>query len=394
MTLAIGRQETERTRIWNNPKVRSAVIQVLLVVALIALAWEIVDNTITNLKDRNIASGWDFLGKTSGFDIIQRLIPYTNTSTYGRALVVGFLNTLLVAALGIVLATIIGFVIGIMRLSRNWMVRSIATVYVEVVRNIPLLLQIFVWYALVLKPLPPPRQSLTLFDMAFLSNRGLVAPSPIFGEGIWLTVAAFVAALVAAFGIRIWARRRQERTGEPFPAILAGLGLIVALPVLVFVLSGAPVTFDYPRLDGFNFSGGLLVIPEFMALLTALSIYTASFIAEIVRAGILAVSHGQTEAAQALGLTRGQTLRQVVIPQAMRTIIPPMTSQYLNLTKNSSLAVAIGYPDLVATGGIVLNQSGQSVEVVLVWMMVYLSLSLFTSLIMNWYNARVRLVER
>lgn len=394
MTMAIDQRANARVAFWNNPRVRSFLIQATLVVVIGLLAWQIVDNTLTNLRTRNIASGWDFLGKTAGFDIIQRLIPYTNTSTYGRALVVGFLNTVLVAVLGIIAATLIGFVVGVMRLSRNWVVRQIATVYVEVVRNIPLLLQIFVWYALVLKPLPPPAQSVSVFESFFLSNRGLVSPMPIFGDGFWVTVAAFIMALAGAFALHKWARARQARTGEQFPSILAGLGLIAGLPILAFLLSGMPVTFEYPRLDGFNFTGGLLVIPEFMALLTALSIYTAAFIAEIVRAGILAVSHGQTEASLALGLTRGQTLRQVVIPQALRTIIPPLTSQYLNLTKNSSLAVAIAYPDLVAAGQIVLNQSGQSLEVVFVWMVVYLTLSLLTSLIMNWYNARVRLVER
>lgn len=394
MTLTVDERRTPQTSLWHNPKVRSIVVQGLLVILLALLAWEIIDNTVTNLRSRNIASGWDFLGKTSGFDIIQRLVPYSNTSTYGRAILVGFLNTVLVAGLGIIAATIIGFVVGVMRLSRNWVVRSIATAYVELIRNVPLLLQIFVWYALVLKPLPPPSQSVTLFDAFFLSNRGLVSPMPIFGDAIWVTLAAVLAALAAAFGIARWARLRQERSGQQFPSILAGLGLIIGLPLVALAATGFPVTFEYPKLNGFNFSGGLLMIPEFMALFTALSIYTASFIAEIVRAGILAVSHGQTEAAQALGLTRAQTLRQVVIPQALRTIIPPLTSQYLNLTKNSSLAVAIGYPDLVATGGIVLNQSGQSVEVVVIWMVIYLSLSLFTSLIMNWYNARARLVER
>src|SRR5690606_4840051 len=340
------------------------------------------------------ASGFGFLDTTAGFGIIQTLIPYEEASSYGRAFIVGLLNTLLVAFIGIIVATILGFVIGIMRLSRNWLISKIATVYIEVVRNIPLLLQIFVWYHAVLKPLPGPRDSLELFGSVFVNNRGLYMPKPLFGPGSGFILAAFLLGCVASVLVWRWARQRQMDTGEQFPVLWTVLGLVVGLPLVALVATGVPVTFDYPELGGFNFRGGMVVIPEFTAMLFALSIYTASFIAEIVRAGIQGVSHGQTEAAHSLGLRPGPTLRLVVIPQALRIIIPPLTSQYLNLTKNSSLAVAIAYPDLVAVGGTILNQTGQAVEIIGMWMVIYLAISLATSAFMNWYNARIALVER
>jgi general L-amino acid transport system permease protein len=281
-----------------------------------------------------------------------------------------------------------------MRLSKNWLVARLATLYIEAIRNVPLLLQMFVWYGAVLKPLPGPKQAINIGDMFFLSNRGLNMPNTIYGEGAWLGLAGLVLGVAGALVLRRWARKRQAATGQPFPYVLAGIAMVLALPVLGLLLAGWPITFDYPVLGGFNFSGGTTIIPEFIALLLALSIYTGSFNAEILRAGIQSVSHGQTEAAHALGLRSWITTRLVVIPQAMRVIIPPLASQYLNLTKNSSLAVAIGYPDLVATGGTVLNQTGQAVEIVTIWMIVYLSLSLSTSGFMNWFNARMRLVER
>jgi general L-amino acid transport system permease protein len=394
MTAVAETRDRQTVSFWNNPKVRSAFVQVLLLLVLAFFAYEIVHNTISNLRSRNIASGFDFLAKGAGFDIIQTLIPYSSSSSYGRAILVGFLNTLLVAILGIIFATIIGFIMGVMRLSKNLLVSGIATFYIEFVRNVPLLLQIFVWYATVLKPLPGPKQAASLGDAFFLSNRGLMMPRPIWGDGAWLGLAGLIAAVVAVFLLKRWARARQEMTGETFPVLYTSLGLLVGLPLLGFAAAGFPVTWDMPALQGFNFQGGLAIIPEFMALLIALSVYTGAFIAETVRAGIQAVSHGQTEASHALGLRGGLTLRLVVIPQAMRVIIPPLTSQYLNLTKNSSLAVAIAYPDLVAMGGTVLNQTGQAIEVVLIWMIVYLSLSLLTSTFMNWFNARMRLVER
>jgi len=394
MTAASDAYERPTVSFWNDPKIRSIAVQVFLVLAVGFFAYEIVDNTITNLTKRNIATGFEFLNKSAGFDLIQSLVEFTSASSYGQALLAGFLNTLMVSIIGIALATVLGFTIGIMRLSKNWLISTIATIYIEAIRNVPLLLQMFVWYGLVLKALPGPRQAYNLGDMFFLSNRGLNMPDTVFGNGAWLGPAALLAGIAGAFAVRAWALQRQAATGQPFPYVLTGIAMIVFLPLLGFLIAGWPITFDYPVLGGFNFTGGTVIIPEFMALLVALSVYTASFIAEIVRGGILAVSHGQTEAANALGMRSGITTRLVVIPQAMRVIIPPLASQYLNLTKNSSLAVAIGYPDLVATGGTVLNQTGQAVEIVMIWMIVYLTLSLTTSGFMNWFNARMRLVER
>ena len=394
MTAVIDEARPQRASFYNDPKVRSRAAQIIFVLLLVWVGYEIVHNTAVNLAKLNKNVNFGFLWGTAGFDIIQTPITYTRASPYIDAVIIGLLNTLIIAGLGIILATIIGFTIGIMRLSSNWVIAKIATGYVELIRNIPLLLQMFFWYAAVLKPLPGPRQGINFFDLAFLSNRGLVIPKPIWSSGAGFVGLALVAGCMGAFAVARWARLRQERTGEQFPSFWAGLAAIIGLPLIAFLLAGAPVTFEYPELQGFNFVGGTTVLPELIALLLALSIYTASFIAEIVRAGIMAVSHGQTEAAHALGLRARPTLRLVVIPQALRVIIPPLTSQYLNLTKNSSLAVAIGYPDLVAMGGVVMNQSGRAVEIVIIWMIVYLSISLLTSSFMNWYNARVRLVER
>ena len=394
MSTASDVYQPPKVSFWNDPRIRSAAVQIIMLLVVGFFVYEIVDNTITNLTKRNISTGFGFLNKSAGFDLIQSLVVFTSESSYGRALLAGFLNTLLVSSIGILLATLLGFIIGIMRLSRNWLVSSIATLYIETIRNVPLLLQMFVWYGVVLKSLPGPREAINISDMFFLSNRGLNMPDTIFGDSAWLGLAGLVAGVIGAIVLRSWARKRQAATGQPFPYVLTGIAVIVILPFLGLVVAGWPVTFDYPVLGGFNFSGGTVVIPEFMALLVALSIYTASFIAEIVRAGIQAVSHGQSEAAHALGMRSGITTRLVVIPQAMRVIIPPLASQYLNLTKNSSLAVAIGYPDLVATGGTVLNQTGQAIEIVMIWMIVYLSLSLLTSSFMNWFNSRMKLVER
>jgi general L-amino acid transport system permease protein len=394
MTAAAEARERPKISFWNDPKVRSIFVQVVLVAILAFLAFEIAHNTIINLRSRNISSGFGFLSKTAGFDIIQTLVPYTSASNFGTALFVGLLNTVLVAVLGVVVATIIGFTMGVMRLSKNWLLAKVATLYIEFFRNIPVLLQIFIWYAAVLQPLPGPRQSLNLANLFYLSNRGLMIPKPVFGEGAYLGLAGFIAAIVGVYLIGRWAKARQAATGEIFPLFWTSAGLIVLLPLVGFALAGFPVSWEVPELKGFNFAGGYAVIPELIALLLALSVYYGTYIAESVRAGIQAVSHGQTEAAHALGLRSGTTLRLVVIPQAMRVVIPPLASSYLSLTKDSSLAVAIGYPDLVATGGTVLNQTGQAVEIVSIWMAVYLSLSLFTSGLMNWFNARMRLVER
>ncbi|MCB1477565.1 MAG: amino acid ABC transporter permease [Rhodobiaceae bacterium] len=377
-----------------DPKVRGVFYQIVLVAAIVWLGWEFITNAARNLEEQNISAGFGFMSNTAGFGITQSLVSYSEESSYGWAIYVGFLNTILVAFLGIIFATVIGFVVGIARLSNNWVISRIAYVYIEVLRNIPLLLQIFFWYFAVLRAVPNPRNSVEMLGGMFLNNRGLFMPRPVFGEGSILILIGLIVGIVGAVLISNWARKRQMATGQQFPSFRVGLALIVGLPFLGYLLSGMPVTFDHPELKGFNFVGGMKVIPEFMALLLALSIYTATFIAEIVRAGILAVSHGQTEAAHALGIRPGPTLRLVVIPQAMRVIIPPLTSQYLNLTKNSSLAVAIAYPDLVSVGGTVLNQTGQAIEIIGIWMLVYLSLSLLTSGFMNWYNDRMSLVER
>jgi general L-amino acid transport system permease protein len=380
--------------VWNDPRVRSLFFQAVLLLLAGVLVYDVAVNTARNLASRNIASGWDFLTRNSGFDVVFSLIPYSSESNYGRALLVGFLNTLLVSGFGIILATVLGFVVGVMRLSRNWLAARAAAIFVEFLRNTPLLLQIFIWYALVLKPLPDARNAIKISDIGALSNKGLTLPQPIFGPGAWMGLLGLALAVIASIVIHRMAKKRQAETGERFASGLTALALILVLPVLFFALAGWPVTFDYPVMGSFSFRGGVTLVPEFMALLLALSVYTAAFIAEAVRAGIQAIPRGQSEAAHALGLRPNLTMRLVVLPQALRVIIPPLTSQYLNLTKNSSLAVAIGYPDLVAMGGTTLNQTGQAVEIVFVWMTVYLSLSLITSGFMNWFNRRVRLVER
>ena len=390
-----SQDSTGKVPLWRQPTFRAIVFQVLLVLCLLAFGNFLLSNTLQNMEQRGITTGFGFLDNAAGFGILQSLIPYDETYTYGRTFVVGLLNTLLVAALGIFFATFLGFFIGIARLSHNWLVARLATVYIETFRNIPLLLQIMFWYFAVLRPLPLPRQSLSVGDSVFLNNRGLFLPRPIVEDGFGLVVAALLVAIVGAVLVTRWARRRQEASGQQFPAGLSGFVLIIGLPLLTYWVSGSPLHWDYPVLGGFNFRGGLEVIPELAALVLALSIYTAAFIAEAVRSGIQSVSHGQTEAAYALGLRPRVTLKLVIIPQAMRVIIPQLTSQYLNLTKNSSLATAIGYPDLVNVfAGTTLNQTGQAVEVIAMTMGVYLLISLVISLFMNWYNKRNQLVER
>lgn len=382
-------------RPWNDPRVRSIAFQVIAIAAVFWGGWTLFQNTLANMESRGISTGFGFLDQTAGFGIIMSLIPYDSTMTYGRTFLVGLLNTLLVSGLGILAATILGFIVGVARLSKNWLVSKLALFFVETLRNIPLLLQIFFWYFAVLQNLPSPRQSLEAGGIIALNNRGLYFPAPITEPGFGWVIGAFLVAIVAAWAIHRWAKNRQLKTGQLFPAFRVGLGLVIALPLVVYLLTGAPLDWDLPHLQGFNFTGGVTIIPELAALWFALSIYTASFIAEIVRAGILSVSRGQTEAANALGLHSGLTLRLVVIPQAMRVIIPPLTSQYLNLMKNSSLATAIGYPDLVSVFmGTTLNQTGQAVEVVAITMAVYLTISLAISVLMNLYNRAVALQER
>jgi general L-amino acid transport system permease protein len=378
-----------------DPTVRGIAFQVILVLAVVIFGWWIVHNTIVNLRQANIASGFDFLWNRAGFDIAQTPIAYTIDDSHGRAFLVSLLNTLIVAAIGIVFATILGFVVGIARLSPNWLLARVATVYVEVFRNIPLLLQLLFWYKAVLSLLPGPRQGIVLPFGSNLSNRGLILPRPLPEDGFNAVLLVAALACVCWYFLGRWAKARQAATGQYFPAFTAGLAGVVAVTFVAYLAMGAPLTFEFPELKGFNFQGGLTLIPELMALLLGLVIYTAAFIAEVVRAGILAIPHGQTEAARALGLRDGTTMRLVIVPQALRVIIPPLTSQYLNLTKNSSLAVAVGYPDLVAVfAGSTLNITGRAVEVIFMTMGVYLTLSLLTAAFMNWFNARVALVER
>jgi general L-amino acid transport system permease protein len=384
-----------RVALYNNPKVRALFYQLVLLAAVLWFGYEFALNAKVNLEAQKIASGFDFLDNTAGFGINQSLIAYSETDTYGRVFLVGLLNTLLVAGIGIVLATILGFVVGIARLSPNWLLARIAGGYVELIRNLPLLFQILFWYLAVLGTLPGPRQSLSIFGEIFINNRGIFVPRPIFGAGAEYVLAAFLIAILGSIGLRIWASRRQNRTGERFPLLWTALAVIIGAPLIVLLALGVPIGFEHPQLRGFNFVGGVRLLPEFAGLLIALTTYTAAFIAEVVRAGVLAVSRGQTEAALALGLRRGLTLRLVVVPQALRVIVPPLTNQYLNLTKNSSLAVAVGYPDLFAVfAGTTLHQTGQAVEIIAITMAIYLVISLITSALMNWYNARIRVAER
>ena len=380
---------------YRDPKYRGIALQIGICAALAGLAYIAIRIAADNLARSHVASGFGFWNVTAGFDISQTLIDYSpQSSTYGRAFWVGLLNTLVVAAAGIVLATILGFAIGIARLSRNFLLERLATCYVELVRNVPLLLQLLFWYYAVLKALPEFAASFFLPGGVLLNNRGLFLPQPRFTGGAQLLGMAAAAVLLAVLLNRAAARSkgfwRAPGVRVAFTVLIAG-----ALPVVVSVMAGTRIEFDYPQIGRFNVRGGLEVLPEFVALVLGLVVYTAAFIAEVVRAGLMSVSRGQTEAAQALGLSRPQTLRLIVIPQAMRVIIPPLTSQYLNLTKNSSLAVAIGYPDLVQVfAGTVANQTNQPVEVIIITMLVYLSFSLVTSVVMNLYNARYALVER
>ncbi len=384
-----------RGSVWSDPYWRGIAFQTLALIAVIWLFWTLGSNAADALRRSGQATGWGFLEKTAGFDIGFKLIPYTARDTHFDVLVVGLLNTVFVSILGIILATLLGFVIGIARLSPNWIVSRLAAVYVEFVRNVPLLLWILFFYLALIPVLPAVKQAISVGDVAFLTNRGLYIPKLHWTEGAGLIVWALLAAIAGAALITRWARRRQAATGKRPPDMLMGAGLVIGLPVLAFMAAGQPVSLEFPVLQGFNFKGGLAILPELVALLFALVIYTASYIAEIVRSGIEGVSKGQSEAASALGLSRGQRLRLVVIPQAMRIIIPPLTSQYLNLTKNSSLAAAIGFPDLVHVfAGTSLNQTGQALEILTITAAIYLALSLITSLLMNAYNRATQLRER
>ncbi|MCF6754538.1 amino acid ABC transporter permease [Pseudomonas stutzeri] len=378
-----------------DPRVRAWVFQVLAVVVVVAFGWFLFVNTQANLAHRGITSGFGFLDNAAGFGISQHLIDYSESDSYGRVFWVGLLNTLLVSVIGIILATLIGFALGVARLSSNWLIRQLATLYIETFRNIPPLLQIFFVYFAVIGPLPGPRDSLSLGGVIFLNNRGVQLPAPSAAEGFWPFWLALLVAVLAVVVLARWARARRHATGQAFPLFWSSLGLLVAIPALSALLWGAPFDWEVPQLQRFNIRGGWIVIPELVSIVLALAVYTAAFIGETVRAGIQAVSHGQSEAAASLGLRTGQTLRLVIIPQALRVIVPPLTSQYLNLAKNSSLAAAIGYPDMVSLfAGTVLNQTGQAIETMAITMSVYLAISISISLLMNWYNRRIALIER
>lgn len=392
----IAEAEPPKVALWNDPQARALFYQVIVLGGLLFVGGTIINNTMDNLARQGIASGFGFLDTTAGFAIgYSPFLEYSEENTYFRALTVGLLNTILVAVIGILFATALGFIMGVARLSNNWMIAKIALVYIEVMRNIPLLLQIFVWYFGVLRPLPGPRQSINFADSLFVNNRGLFAPKPIFEDGFGIIIAAFIAAIIAIVYLVKWAHKRQDETGQAFPVFATSIGLLIGLPIIGAVVAGFPMSWEFSELKGFNFSGGMEIPPELVSLTLALSTYTAAFIAEIVRAGISAVNKGQTEAAYAVGLRPGPTLRLVIIPQALRVIIPPLTSQYLNLTKNSSLAAAIAYPDIVLVfGGTVLMQTGQAVEIIAIIMGFYLFVSLAISMFMNWYNDKMALVER
>jgi len=389
------RPTVKRDFSFSNPAVRAWLYQLIAIAAVLAVAGYLIHNTIINLANRGITSGFGFLERSAGFGIVQHLIDYTESDTYARVFLVGLTNTLLVSVLCIVLASFLGFFIGLARLSDNWLLRKISTVYIETFRNIPPLLQIFFWYFAVLRNLPGPRQALNAFDLAFVSNRGLYIPWPEYAPGTWPFLIALLLAVAASFALSRYNKMYQLKTGMLRRTWPAAAAMLILFPLVTVMFTGSPMHWDVPELRGFNFRGGFVLIPELAALTVALSIYTSSFIAEVIRSGIQSVPHGQSEAARSLGLPNPVTLRQVIIPQAMRVIVPPLTSQYLNVVKNSSLAAAIGYPDMVSLfAGTVLNQTGQAIETIAITMGVYLIISLSISLLMNIYNRKIALIER
>ncbi|MGK3144492.1 amino acid ABC transporter permease [Pantoea sp. C2G6] len=389
------RPTVKRDFSFGNPTVRAWLYQLIAIIAVLGVVGYLIHNTIINLASRGITSGFGFLERTAGFGIVQHLIDYTEGDTYARVFLVGLTNTLLVSALCIVFASILGFAVGLARLSDNWLLRKLSNIYIETFRNIPPLLQIFFWYFAVLRNLPGPRQALDAFGLAFVSNRGLYVPWPTYAPGSWPFIIALLLAIACSFGLYRFNRQHQLKTGQLRRSWPAAVAMLILFPLIAHLGFGAATHWDLPQLRGFNFRGGAVMIPELAALTLALSIYTSSFIAEVIRSGIQSVPHGQHEAARSLGLPNPVTLRQVIIPQAMRVIIPPLTSQYLNIVKNSSLAAAIGYPDMVSLfAGSVLNQTGQAIETIAITMGVYLIISLLISLLMNFYNRKIALVER
>ena len=380
---------------YNNPEKRAIIYQIIALIAIFLFTYFILNNMFTNIEKRGINTGFDFLNSEAGFGILQTLIGFDESDSHGKVFIVGLLNTILVSGIAIFFATVIGLLIGIGRLSKNFMIAKLSQIYVETFRNIPILLQILFWYNVVLASLPSPKQSYSYLDALFLNNRGFHIPKPILESGFVAVIIAFVIAVIGVIYLAKWANKRHDETGEEFPIIKTSIAIILIAPALVFLISGSPATLEYPALRGFNFKGGWNLIPELLALAFALSIYTATYIAEAVRAGIEAVPKGQKEAAHALGLKDHIILSKVVLPQALRVIIPPVINQYLNLTKNSSLATAIGYPELVTVfAGTSLNQVGQAIEIILMTMAVYLTISIVISLFMNYVNAKMKIKER
>ena len=382
-------------KLWSDKRYRAVLTQIFVISGVFMLLGFLATNAVQNLEALGKTFGFDFLWVPAGYDINQTLIPYSSRDSHFRAGVVGLLNTGLIAVCGCIFATILGFILGVLRLSHNWLISRIVYCYVEFTRNVPVLVQILLWHGIMVNTLPGVRQALSPTEGVFLSQRGFYVPKPIFEEAFLLVVVAFFATIVGMIFFSRWAKKTQEATGKIYPVFSIGILAIIGVPVVAFFLAGSPVSLEFPELKGFNFQGGMVLKPEFTALWFALSIYTAAFIAEIVRAGIEAVSHGQTEAAYALGVKPSWTMRLIIIPQALRVIVPPLTSQYLNLTKNSSLAIAIGYMDIMGTfGGITLNQTGKEMEVMIIVLGIYLTISLVISAFMNWYNRRIALVER
>jgi general L-amino acid transport system permease protein len=391
----VGNEKNIMLKLWRNKESRSVILQILTIALLFSFLAYIINNAILNLAVLGKTFSFDFFNQPASYDINQRLISYTSQDTHFRAFLVGLLNTCLVAVFGIITATIIGFLLGIIRLSNNWVASRIVYVFIELTRNVPVLLHILLLHGIIVHVLPSVRNAHSLADKIFLSNRGMTIPEPIFGDLFFLTGVTLFAAIFWVFYFFRWAKRKRDEEGKIYPVFLISIAILFGLPFIVFFATGAPITWEVPKLGRFNLRGGLTMIPEFLALWLALSLYTSSFIAEIVRSGILAIDKGQWEASRSLGLKRGRILNLVIIPQALRVIIPPLTSQYLNLTKNSSLAIAIGYMDIVATlGGITLMQTGKEMESMILVLLTYLCLSLMISSVMNWYNRRIKLVER
>jgi len=392
--MASEQTNNAKTYFWNDEKTRAIIYQIVTAAFVAFIGYYLISNVQTNMEKQSIASGFGFIEKEAAFEIGESLVEYSAADTYGRALLVGVLNTLKVSFIGMILTTILGTIIGVCTLSSNWLISKFGTMYVELFQNIPVLLQLFFFYALFYEIFPPPRQALNPITGVFITNRGVDFPVPAPDPAWGYVGLAFVAACIVIWLVNRWAVKRQERSGQQFPTFWVGLGILLGLPLLTWILNGGPTQMDVPVLKGFNFQGGRNISPEFSALLIGLVLYTASFIAQIVRAGIQSISHGQTEAAMSIGLRPGMVLKLVIFPQALRVIVPPLTSQLLNLTKNSSLAVAIGYPDFVQVAGTTINQTGQAVEGVAMMMVVYLTFSLLTSAFMNWYNKKIKIVER